>query len=267
MLSGGILSGFSSLTEETDNPIEKPFPKPKVQPFSSGKLPAKKPVQYDMGGEIRKYGRTSMAFDDKPVNEIVKNVGTKMGVNPSMLFSSAWQEGMNAAALRPDDISSAYKEHEKELEGFPVDGFLNYGLDTIGERYEAIKKYLPEGFESKLKFYKTTNEKNQPITTAAFKTNEDALVAKAAFLRSEMDTVDNYAKEKGIELDDKARNYFTLASYNAGFGNSKQMIDEYSKAKDKEKFINEGLTSRKGVHKNIKPRMDNMIIADELLKD
>lgn len=224
------------------------------------------PVAYDMAGEFRSNGKKLLPYDDKSIIDLSKSVGASMGINPSLLASSAWQEGANKAALSPDDISVGYKDHEKELEGYPVDGFFNYGLDTIGDKYDKIKKYLPEGFESKLKFFKTTNEKNQPITTAAFKTNADALTAKAAMLKYEMNNAVDYAKQKGIDLDDKAKNYFMMAAYNGGAGNADKMIDEYIKAKDKNSFIDKGETKLKAIHKNIKTRMDNMAIADELSK-
>jgi len=228
----------------------------------------KKPAPYDMAGEMVKYGKTPMVYDNNemPTN-ITKRVASKMGIKPGLLFSSAWQEGMNKAAISPDDISQGYLDNAGELEDYPVDGFLNYGVDTIGDRWEQLKKYLPEGFDKQMKFYKTINEKDEPITTAAFKTNEDALMAKAAFMKYEMDNINQYAKEKGVDLDDKAKDYFMLASYNGGFGNAQKMMDEYAKATDKSKFIDEGLTSRKGVHKNIKVRMDNVGVADKLLNE
>lgn len=229
------------------------------------KKPISKVVPYDMASEMRKSGRTPMVYDNGGLpTDIAKRVATKAGVKPSLLFSSAWQEGMNKAALSPDLVSKSYNDNESKLGDYPVDGFFNYGLDTIGDRYDKIKKYLPEGFEQKLKFYKATNEKNQPITTAAFKTNEDALTAKAAFMKYEMDNVNDYATKKGIALDDKAKDYFMLASYNGGLGNAQKMIDEYASATDKDKFIDEGQTRLKEVHKNIKTRLDNMKVADEL---
>ena len=44
------------------------------------------------------------------------------------------------------------------------------------------------------------------------------------------------------------------------------MLDEYSKTGDKNSFIDKGLTSRKGVHKNIAPRMENMPVAKSLME-
>ena len=221
---------------------------------------------YDMGDEMKKYGKTPMKYDDnQPASDIVKKVAGKMGINPSLLMSSAWQEGMNKSALRPDDVSQGYND-AKVSGDFPVDGYLNYGIDTIGDKYEKLKKYLPAGFEKQMQTYKTTNEKGENITTAAFKNNESALTAKAAMMKGEMDNVNNSAGSKKLTLDDKAKNYFLLASYNGGFGNAKKMIDEYEASSDKSKFIDEGLTSLKGIHKNIKPRLDNMAAADEILK-
>lgn len=223
-------------------------------------------VPYDMAAEMKKYGKTPLAYDNDAIPaDVVKRVATKMGINQSLLFSSAWQEGMNKAALKPDEVSTGYVE-AKVPEEYPVDGFLNYGVDTIGDKYEQLRKYLPEGFDKNVFFYKTKNEKNQPITTAAFKTNEDALTAKAAFMKFEADKVAAYAAKKDIPLDDEAKGYFMLAAYNGGTGNAMKMMDEYMKAKDKKKFIAKGETSLKGVHKNIKVRLDNMSAAAELLK-
>lgn len=260
---GGEGGGMVAKAPAAATTEEKPTPKKKV----------KEP--YDMAGEIKKHGNTPMVYDnnDTPTN-ITKRVAQKMGINPSLLFSSAWQEGMNKAALSPDDVSLGYNE-AKVGEDYPVDGFLNYGVDTIGDKWDKVKKYLPQGFEQNLKFYKTLNDHKkkvngklvddpQPITTAAFKTNEDALMAKAAMMKYEQDNINDYAKTKGVELDDNAKNYFMLAAYNGGFGNAKEIMDEYLKAKDKPGFIEKGETSLKEIHKNIKSRLNNMAIAEEL---
>lgn len=229
-------------------------------------LPLKKQTTpYDMALDMKTNINTPVLYDNNslPV-DIIKRVASKMAVNPGILLSSAWQEGMNQAVVSPDNVSIGYNEANVPEE-YPVDGFRNYGLDTIGDRYKQLSSYLPQGFEKNMFLYKTTNEKNQPINTAAFKTNEDALTAKAAFMKMEADRVNHYAEVKGIELDEQAQNYFMLASYNAGYGSALKMMDEYKKSKDKKKFIEKGETSLKGVHKNIKVRLDNTSLAESFL--
>jgi hypothetical protein len=191
-----------------------------------------------------------------------------MNINKALLLSSAFSEGMNKAINSPDEVSEAYSMANKkgQLNGFPVDGFYNYGTDTFGDKLDTFRNYLPEEFKDRYKLFPATNEKGQQVTTAAFKTNEDALTAKAALLKSEQDNVNNYAARNGIKFDDKALNYFTLAAYNSGFHNASAMIDEYNKAKDKDAFIDKGLTKFKEVHANINPRMQNLKVAEDLLK-
>lgn len=258
-----------SLESEKQDALKKLFVETDVSTGGGKNKKKEKPIPYDMGAEIKKYGSTATLpySQDRLASEVVKSAATKMGVNPSMLFTSAWQEGMNKAAFKPDDVSPQYAKYEKEFSDFPVDGYGNYGLDNFGTNYAELKKYLPEGFEKQFKTFKATNEKGQKVLTAAFKTDEDALTAKAAFIRLEMDKVNAYAEKKGIKLDDTTQNYFTLSSYNSGFGNAQKIMDEYYAAPDKEKFLSEGLTTRKGVHKNVKPRIDNMAIVEELFKE
>jgi hypothetical protein len=247
-------------------------PKPKVVPVkplpttTQPPHPVSKP--YDLDAEMKGAYKNVMHFDNKPAIEIAKSAATKMGINPALLFSSAYQEGMNKAILKPDEVSEAYNNAEKkglDTKNFPVDGFYSYGLDTFGDNYSQLKKYLPAGFEKNFKVYKAKNEKGQPITTAAFKSNEDALVAKAAMMKQTNEQINNYAKQKGITIDPEDLDYFTLAAYNGGFGNAKIMMDEYSKSKDKKAFIEKGETTRKGVHTNIYPRISRKKLVQQLL--
>lgn len=214
--------------------------------------------------DIRSLYKKNMPVDEKPVYSLIKEAAQIGGVDPEMLFASAFQEGMNKAVAAPDEISQAYEQLSLEdQEAYPVDGFYNYGLDRFAERYDTLKKYLPEGFE--FKEFEGVNEKKSKVRTAAFKDNKSALIAKAAMIRAEMDTVRDYASKKGVPLDKKAVQYFTMAAYNGGFGNAKIMLDEYAAAKDKNAFIDKGMTSRKGVHQNIQPRMENITVASSVL--
>lgn len=228
----------------------------------------KKP--YDFDAELRGAYKKAMAFDNKPAIEVARAAATRGGVKPSLLLSSAYQEGMNKAILNPDMVSEAFINAEAkglDTKTYPVDGFYNYGLDTFGNNYSRLKKYLPEGFEKRFKVFGVKNEKNENVSSAAFMTNEDALVAKAAMLRDATDSVANYAKKKGIKLDPDDADYFVLASYNGGFGNAKTMLDQYAKAKDKKGFISRGETSKKEIHKNILSRIQRMKLADELFNE
>lgn len=213
------------------------------------------------------YNRPLRYNNNLPALQVARMAAEKTGTNPALLFSSAFQEGFNKAIARPDDVSDAYTKAFKggSNPDFPVDGFYNYGLDRFSENYEKLKKYLPQGFEQRFTPYDAINEKKEKIKTAAFRTDEDALIAKGAVLRGISDSVDTYAKQRGVTLDDDAKNYFMLAAYNAGEGNAQKMLDSYVKAKDKKAFIEKGDVNWQKIHHNISPRMANMKIATELL--
>lgn len=222
-----------------------------------------------MDDEMRSIYNKIMSFDNKSAIEIARSAAQKTGVNPALLFSSAYQEGMNKAIVRPDEVSEAYINAEQkqnlDTRTYPVDGFYSYGLDTFGEKYDRLKKYLPQGFETRFKTYKATNEKDKQVTTAAFVDNESALIAKAAMLKDAADEVNNYANEKGIIIDPADMDYFTLARYNASLGSVKTMLDEYKLSMDKKGFIERGETTKKNIHHNISPRLKRMAVANELL--
>lgn len=240
------------------------------------------PPDNPMAKEMRILYKKGFKYDNKPAYQVTRNAALKSGIDPALLFASSFQEGMNKAIAKPDETEKYLQEKGWFNKDFPVSGYDFYGLDTFGSRADDfIKKgYLPSDFKNRYTNVEMENDhmKKDPKTgkmipdpqvvmSADFKTNEDALMAKAAFLRAESDSVKDYAKKKGIPLDDDSLNYFTLASYNAGFHNAQAMLDEFAKAKDKKKFLKEGLTSRKGVHKNISPRLQNMLLAKQLLSE
>lgn len=235
-----------------------------------------------IGKEMQALYKRKLKYDNKTAKQLMKDVATKTGVNPAMLFSSSFQEGMNKFVNNPDEIEKTLQKDGWYNKDFPISGYQTYGLDTFGSRADEFMKkgYLPADFKSRYNAYEVENDhmKKDPKTgkwvpdpqvvmTADFKTNEDALMAKAAFFRAEADSVKDYAKQRGITLDDDSLNYFTLASYNSGIDNTKGMLDEYAKAKDKKRYIKEGLTKYKQTHKNISPRLANMLVAKKLLDE
>jgi hypothetical protein len=235
---------------------------------------------YDLMGEdpkkksekviIKKLLNKRMSLDNKSAFEIINNVASKTGVSPSFLAANALQEGMNIAINDDSNEKSAgYEEHDNrydDLSKYPVDGFLYYGLDRFGEVADKLKKkgYIPEKFD--YREYGSMNEKKQKVKTAAFKNNEDALYAKAAMIRDIKDSVNDYAKEKGIKLDQKGIDYFTMGAYNGGMGNAKIMLDELKKSGvNQNEFIDKGMTSRQGVHRNITPRIEKIGWIDKMM--
>lgn len=212
--------------------------------------------------------RGKLPMDNKTAEDILKRVSQRSNIDMPFLAANAFQEGMNnminqSSGKSNDEFIENIGHHTGE--DYPVNGYEYYGLDTFGSiAPQLIKKgYLPKNFS--FDTYNRTNEKKQDITTANFKNNEDALMAKAAFLKHVADNVRDYAAKKNIKLEPKTEQYLTMSGYNGGFGNARIMIDELASGKFSQKdFVEKGLTSRKGIDKNIRPRLKKMEIIDKL---
>lgn len=174
-----------------------------------------------------------LPFSHSTVKKAIYNAAQSSGLDPALLYSSAMEEGLREGIDKPDNVSEAYsmatsKKKFDENE-YPIDGFRTYGLDTFGDQYAALKKkgYLPEGFEKQFTQFEALNEQNGKVHSAAFKTEDAALQAKAAMLRSTRDNLGAYAKKNNIKLSDKQQDFFNLVGYNAGEGNMQKMIQSY----------------------------------------
>lgn len=130
---------------------------------------------------------------------------------------------------------------------------------TMSGIYDASEKY-GEGLP----------EMKKSLGTVAFRNHQDAMIVKAAILRDAMDEMEGYAKQKGYVLDEEAKKYFNLARYNASSPTVKAMMDEYASAKDKKKFLEQGVYKNKyggNVHANVYPRLENIRVAKRLLDE
>lgn len=201
---------------------------------------------------INRLLNSKLPTDEKTALDLLRRVSAKSRVPLEFLTANALQEGLVDAVRRQrgDDW------YETD---YPVNGYEYYGLDTFGSAAPRLKSkgYIPKDMDYNQ--YSETNEKGESVTPAAFKSNEDALTAKAAYLKDFRDSVREYSSKKGLKMEPKTEQYLTMAAYNGGMGNARKMIDELSGGKVSQKdYIEKGLTSRKGVHKNIAPRMEKM---------
>lgn len=200
---------------------------------------------------------------NKRAIEVINRVAQKSGLRPAFIAANAMQEGMNSA-IKDDknmEMNESFVEFAGEdvLKKYPVDGFNYYGLDTFGDSVQSLKDkgYLDKDFD--FAPYEINNEKGTRVKTGAFKSHEDALMAKAAYLKGFRDQVRDYSTKNKVKLDPRTEEYLTMSAYNGGFGNAKMMIDELASGKfDQREYVSKGMTSRKGVHKNVAPRLEKM---------
>lgn len=235
---------------------EKNGSKPKPKPTSKQIKQKYSNNPYVTGGR-EQWGEylesKTLPFSGSPVKKAIYNAANTTKINPDLLYASAMEEGLREGIDDPNAVSEAYqmaigditdtrtgkKQQQFDPNQFPVDGFRTYGLDTFGDQFESLQRkgYLPEGFDKRFTKFKALNEIEEKkkkegkdynyINTAAFKSEDDALIAKAAMLRSTRDNLNNYSKKTNVPLTDKQRDFFTLVGYNAGEGNMQKMIKSY----------------------------------------
>lgn len=170
----------------------------------------------------------TLPFSKSKMRDSIYNVSKISGVNPALLYASAMEEGLGDFIAHPDDVGEAYPD--KGFEEYPVDGFYSFGLDTFGEQYDKLNKggYLPKGFDKRFKPFISTNEKGEKVKTAAFRTPDDAIMAKAAMLKQTRDKLSAYADKSKLKLTPKQLDFFNMVGYNAGQGNMEKMIQSYN---------------------------------------
>lgn len=170
------------------------------------------------------------------VNEIpwagtdtAKNISTKaaksVGIDPALLYASAMEEGMSGDF---SDQKGYFKKEDESNPKFTVQGSARYGLDNFVSKFpELVKKgYLPSSFKDHFVPYHPKDGSTQD--SAYYDTADSALQAKAAYLKSNYDEVDDYVKKNNIKLSPTARDFFALANYNGGKGVGLEMIKDYN---------------------------------------
>jgi hypothetical protein len=168
-------------------------------------------------------------FKDKLTSkQIAQNASKPLGLDPALLYSSAMEEGMSG--LYPDKNGEVNFSNDED---YPVSGYVSFGLDTFSDAFPGLVKkgYLPKEFEKEFKKSvepPREGDNKVAVNSANFSSAEAAFKAKAAMTKNYRDDVDDFASKNKIKLSDKAKDFFTLISFNAGPGNARKMLKEYN---------------------------------------
>jgi len=254
-------------------PINKsalPTPNPRLIPTPNYADPAAR-NQYlqnwqKLYGPLEGRGDTVLKVNEIPRagSDTAKNLSTKAakqyGIDPALLYSSAMEEGMSGLFKNQSGDKDThgrkpgepgYQDYWNDKD-FPINGGQSFGFQTFSERFPDLvrKGYLTPDFAKNFRGSKASAADPDPLHDANnFKTTDAALQAKAAMLKYHYDDIDSYAKQRGITLSPKARDFFALAEYNGGEGTGHQMLNDYynNGQLEVDKFLQARPTSGRGL--------------------
>lgn len=220
--------------------------------------------------DIPEYLSETYENEETPVKDIIAQSAQKSGLRPSLFYASNMEEGMRG--IFPTARNKRQIDHSGN-DKFPLSGFVNFGLDDFSDLYPQLKKggYLPDDFNKKfeksVEHRKDKKGEDQKVNSANFVDLQSALQASAARTKFGQDEITKFAEHKKIPLSDKAKEFFTLVTYNSGIGNAQKMLEEYNKSgylKD-DKFIEKKPSKYwDGPYQNVKKRIDAAnVLQDE----
>lgn len=216
-------------------------------------------------GDLKGRGDTVLKVNEVPragsdtIRNISVKAASKYGIDPALLYSSAMEEGASALfknksgldtkGRKPTDFGYQSFYGDKE---FPVNGNESMGMPDFANRFPELveKGYLPKDFANKFRGKKNAGA----FSENDFKTVEDGMQAKAALLKYNYDYVDKYAAKKGIQLSEKAKDFFALAAFNGGEGAVIKRMQKYKDAGllEGDKFLKQ----RPEMEKNLPDNLD-----------
>lgn len=216
------------------------------------------PLMEGRGDTVLKVNEVPRGASDTAKNVSI-NSAKQYGLDPSILYSSAMEEGMSGLFKDKSGLDTnhrkpgdyGYQDYYDDKE-FPINGEQSFGLLTFVDRFPDLVKqgYLPKDFSKEFRGRESyQNSHNMMLAEYNFKNVEGAMKAKAAILKYSYDDVSKYAKEKGIGLSKKAKDFFALAEYNGGEGTFHKMLSDYhaNGLIEGDSFLKKRPTSGKGL--------------------
>lgn len=179
-------------------------------------------------------GDTPLRINEKPAygTDTAKNLTSRYAkrfkIDPALFYASTMEEGMSGIFPFKDKASGQMVVKSTLNKDYPVSGLWSFGLDSFPDKVDALveKGYLPEEIYDQFDFGTDAGSTGDGWSTL-FKSSDAAIQASAAMFQTHYDDVDSYVKKKKIKLSPEQRNFFALASFNAGEGVGRQMIDDY----------------------------------------
>lgn len=237
---GATAAGGEALSPVSDGTDDPTSPGPGRIPLPDYKDPASrlayaKAYRTKYGNYFEGRGDIPLRVNEKPAwaTDTAKNLATRFGgqygIDPALLYGSAMEEGMSGAYANKEGRINTTGD-----KNYPVSGLWSFGLDSFDQgRFDSMVKkgLLPKEFANNFTIFQGEGGpagKDVRPETAMFKTTDAGLQAKAAMMKEAYDDMDTYAKQHGIAMSPKARDFFTLATFNGGEGVGHQMLSDYS---------------------------------------
>jgi hypothetical protein len=239
---------FATPSKERDKSTDKPkekddtIPKPNYDDPKSRNEYLKNWAKKH--GDLEGRGDTVLKVNEIPRTgtESIKSISIKAakeyGLDPALLYSSAMEEGASGLFKNKDGTDTkhrkpgefGYQDYYGDKD-YPINGGQSFGFQTFAERFPELVKggYLPKDFQKNFRGVDAAKKDEDETHDANnFKDVNSAMKAKAAMLKYSQDEAEKYAKEKGIELSPKAKEFFALATYNGGEGALHKLLKEYN---------------------------------------
>lgn len=206
--------------------------------------------------------------------QAIYNASKQTGIDPGLLYTSSMEEGMKLALNGQDTFErrAGYNEfrskNPKAAKEYPVDGGYFYGLNTFGDKYGKIIKpsSFPQGFKYS-PYDQKDSQGNKLYTSGAFRSHDDAIMAKAAMMKQVEAAMTARLQKNGLNLTPEARKFFDMVGYNMGEDKTIEMIKSYQ---DKgylknDKFLDPNFqpVSWKEPYTNVQRRYQNYRILNE----
>ncbi len=256
-------------------PVGNPVPKTADAPLPAPNYNDPKSRQAYAEAFVKKYGDVMHNRGDAPLrlNETMdeatdnaKNLSIKaakpVGLDPALLYSSAMEEGMSGM-FKDKHGNSDYSGNKD----YPTGGYHSFGIDDFTDKVPGLiqKGYLPKDFQNQFLKHVQINELGRPVNSADFKSPDAALQAKAALMRDFRDQTDSVAKQNGITLTPKQRDFFSLVAYNSPANMPKMMKEYRDKGVLTDDKVDKNPTGRWGqITSHIAPRL---AVRDALKKE
>ena len=151
---------------------------------------------------------------------------------------------------------------DEESQQAPYEGFGTFGLDTAASRIDEFidKGYINKDIKDRVIHERPrTNEKNESVYPLSYTNLDDVVSMKNAYFKEGEAIINKFEKDNKIKLSPRARDYFTIVSFNRGPGGVKEVMRDYLNAGilENDRFMeDDSFPKYREAHRNAKRRLE-----------